>query len=68
MSAEIDSIALARELIRCPSVTPADAEALGPAGATMHKADERVPVSDIRMLTDIHTAALHGYFADRRIS
>ncbi len=68
MSAEIDPIALARELIRCLSVAPADEEASGLAGATMHKADERVPVSDVRMLTDIHTAVLHGYFADRRIS
>ncbi len=37
----------------------------GLAGATMHKVDERVPVADIRALTDIYMAVLAGYFADR---
>jgi succinyl-diaminopimelate desuccinylase len=35
----------------------------GLAGATMHKVDERVPLSDIRTLADIYAAALEGYFA-----
>jgi succinyl-diaminopimelate desuccinylase len=35
----------------------------GLAGATMHKVDERVPVADILMLTEIYTAVLDGYFA-----
>ena len=36
---------------------------LGLAGATMHKADECVPVTEIAALTDIYTALLSAYFA-----
>ena len=36
---------------------------LGLAGATMHKADECVPVAEITALTDIYTALLTAYFA-----
>jgi succinyl-diaminopimelate desuccinylase len=35
----------------------------GLAGATMHKVDERVPVSEIGTLADIYTAILDAYFA-----
>ena len=37
----------------------------GLVGQTMHKVDERIPVADIRALTDIYTAILDGYFAAR---
>ena len=37
----------------------------GLAGATMHKVNERVPVTDIRALTDIYAAILDGYFSGR---
>jgi succinyl-diaminopimelate desuccinylase len=37
---------------------------LGLAGATMHKADECVPVADIAKLADIYEAVLHAYFSD----
>jgi succinyl-diaminopimelate desuccinylase len=36
---------------------------LGLAGATMHKADECVPVTEIAALTDIYAALLAAYFA-----
>ncbi len=36
---------------------------LGLAGATMHKADECVPVAEIAALTEIYTALLAAYFA-----
>jgi succinyl-diaminopimelate desuccinylase len=36
---------------------------LGLAGATMHKADECVPVAEISALTDIYAAVLTAYFA-----
>ena len=36
---------------------------LGLAGATMHKADECVPVAEIAALTDIYAALLTAYFA-----
>ena len=36
---------------------------LGLAGATMHKADECVPVAEISALTDIYAALLTAYFA-----
>jgi succinyl-diaminopimelate desuccinylase len=36
---------------------------LGLAGATMHKADECVPVAEIAALTDIYAALLAAYFA-----
>lgn len=36
---------------------------LGLAGATMHKADECVPVAEISALTDIYAAVLSAYFA-----
>ena len=36
---------------------------LGLAGATMHKADECVPVAEIAALTDIYAALLLAYFA-----
>jgi len=36
---------------------------LGLAGATMHKADECVPVAEITALTDIYAAVLSAYFA-----
>ena len=36
---------------------------LGLAGATMHKADECVPVEEIGALTDIYAAILAAYFA-----
>jgi succinyl-diaminopimelate desuccinylase len=36
---------------------------LGLAGATMHKADECVPVAEIAALTDIYAALLSAYFA-----
>ncbi len=36
---------------------------LGLAGATMHKADECVPVSEIAALTEIYAALLAAYFA-----
>jgi succinyl-diaminopimelate desuccinylase len=36
---------------------------LGLAGATMHKADECVPVAEINALTDIYAAILSAYFA-----
>jgi succinyl-diaminopimelate desuccinylase len=36
---------------------------LGLAGATMHKADECVPVAEISALTDIYAALLKAYFA-----
>jgi succinyl-diaminopimelate desuccinylase len=36
---------------------------LGLAGATMHKADECVPVAEISALTDIYAAVLAAYFA-----
>jgi len=36
---------------------------LGLAGATMHKADECVPVAEIAALTDIYAAVLAAYFA-----
>ncbi len=36
---------------------------LGLAGATMHKADECVPVAEITALTDIYAAVLTAYFA-----
>jgi succinyl-diaminopimelate desuccinylase len=36
---------------------------LGLAGATMHKADECVPVAEIAALTDIYAALLQAYFA-----
>lgn len=36
---------------------------LGLAGATMHKADECVPVDEIAALTDIYAALLAAYFA-----
>ncbi len=36
---------------------------LGLAGATMHKADECVPVAEIQALTDIYAAILAAYFA-----
>jgi succinyl-diaminopimelate desuccinylase len=35
----------------------------GLVGLTMHKADERVPVADLVMLTEIYRAALDLYFA-----
>jgi succinyl-diaminopimelate desuccinylase len=35
----------------------------GLVGATMHKADERVPVEDLRTLTAIYAAILRGVFA-----
>ena len=35
---------------------------LGLAGATMHKADECVPVAEIAALTDIYAALLDGLF------
>ena len=35
---------------------------LGLAGATMHKVDENVPVSEIASLADIYTALLKAYF------
>lgn len=35
----------------------------GLANQTMHKADENVPVEDIRMLADIYEMLLRGYFA-----
>lgn len=35
----------------------------GLIGQTMHKADERQSVADIRSLADIYTAVLEGYFA-----
>ncbi len=35
----------------------------GLAGATMHKVDERVPISEVRALADIYAAVLDGYFA-----
>jgi succinyl-diaminopimelate desuccinylase len=37
---------------------------LGLAGATMHKADECVPVADIHRLTDIYEGVLLDYFAN----
>ena len=37
----------------------------GLVGQTMHKVDERIPVADIRALTDIYAAILDGYFAAR---
>jgi succinyl-diaminopimelate desuccinylase len=36
---------------------------LGLAGATMHKADECVPVAEIKALTEIYAAVLTAYFA-----
>jgi succinyl-diaminopimelate desuccinylase len=36
---------------------------LGLAGATMHKADECVPVAEIAALTEIYAALLAAYFA-----
>jgi succinyl-diaminopimelate desuccinylase len=36
---------------------------LGLAGATMHKADECVPLAEIKALTDIYAAVLTAYFA-----
>jgi len=36
---------------------------LGLAGATMHKADECVPVAEIEALTEIYAAVLTAYFA-----
>ncbi|HEX4636212.1 MAG TPA: succinyl-diaminopimelate desuccinylase [Rhizomicrobium sp.] len=36
---------------------------LGLAGATMHKADECVPVAEIKALTEIYAAILTAYFA-----
>ena len=35
----------------------------GLVGQTMHKVDERVPVDDIRALTDIYAATLRRFFA-----
>jgi succinyl-diaminopimelate desuccinylase len=35
----------------------------GLTGQTMHKVDERVPVSDLQALTEIYEAVLDGYFA-----
>jgi succinyl-diaminopimelate desuccinylase len=35
----------------------------GLAGGTMHKVDERVPVSEVRALADIYGAVLDGFFA-----
>ena len=35
----------------------------GLVGQTMHKVDERVPVSDLLALTEIYEAVLDGYFA-----
>jgi succinyl-diaminopimelate desuccinylase len=40
---------------------------LGLAGATMHKADECVPVAEIAALTDIYAALLAAYFAKPRL-
>lgn len=37
---------------------------LGLPGATMHKADECVPVAEIHRLTDIYAAILEAYFAN----
>jgi succinyl-diaminopimelate desuccinylase len=37
---------------------------VGLPGATMHKVDECVPVSEIYRLTDIYTAVLGAYFAE----
>ena len=37
---------------------------LGLAGATMHKTDECVPVSEIEALTDIYAALLADYFSN----
>ena len=37
---------------------------LGLAGATMHKVDECVPVTEINALTDIYTALLKASFAN----
>ena len=36
---------------------------LGLAGATMHKANECVPVAEIAALTDIYAAVLKAYFS-----
>ena len=38
----------------------------GLTGQTMHKVDERVPVSDLLALTEIYEAVLDGYFAEAR--
>jgi succinyl-diaminopimelate desuccinylase len=38
---------------------------LGLSGSTMHKVDERMPVSEIRRLTDIYESVLEAYFAPR---
>jgi hypothetical protein len=67
VNAQTDLIALIRELIRCPSITPAHEAAFDLASAPTHKADKRVPVCDIRTLTDIYTDVLDGCFVDRRI-
>jgi len=37
---------------------------LGLAGATMHQADENVPIADIGKLTDLYAALLDAYFAN----
>ncbi|MDR3526840.1 MAG: M20/M25/M40 family metallo-hydrolase, partial [Rhizomicrobium sp.] len=37
---------------------------LGLMNATMHQANECVPVADIEKLTDIYTAILGAYFAE----
>jgi len=37
----------------------------GLVGQTMHKVDERIAVADVRALTDIYTAVLDGFFADK---
>jgi succinyl-diaminopimelate desuccinylase len=38
---------------------------LGLSGATMHKVDECVPVSEILRLTDIYESVLDAYFAQK---
>ena len=37
---------------------------LGLPGGTMHKADECVPMAEIRLLSDIYQAVLARYFAN----
>jgi succinyl-diaminopimelate desuccinylase len=39
---------------------------VGLVGATMHKADERVAIDDVRTLTRLYTAILADYFAAQR--
>jgi succinyl-diaminopimelate desuccinylase len=38
---------------------------LGLSGTTMHKIDERMPVSEIHRLTDIYASVLDAYFAQK---